>query len=110
MVYGIMNGQMIGRLISQGDKMAQLRYPTNNYYRKIEATIRKDFAQLPDNHGVGYGSTMFKMAGERHTFDTHGGGSQYSYRGIDCDWFWDIAWLEDVVVLEESSNEEEEEE
>ena len=89
--------------------MAQLRYPPNNYYRKIEATIRKDFMNLPDNNGVGYVSTMFKMAGERHTFDIHEG-SQYSYHCIEAGWYWDIAWLEDIVVLEESSNEEEEDE
>jgi len=89
--------------------MAQLRYnKLHNNYRKIEATIRKDFMGLPDNHGVGRNGEMGDMAGERHIFDTF---ESYQYHCIDGGgWYWDIAWLEDIVVLEESSNNEEEDE
>jgi len=87
--------------------MAQLRYPPNNYYRKIEATIRKDFMGLRDPNYLGVNNEMREMAGERHTFLNRGG---YSYDCLEGGWNWDISWLEDVVVLEESSNEEEEEE
>jgi len=85
--------------------MAQLKYTPKSSYKRIEATIRKDFMDLRDPNYLGKNNEMEKMAGNRYTFSN---GGEYSYNCLEMGWSWDIAWLEDIVVLEESSTDEEE--
>jgi len=82
--------------------MAQLRYNTTN--KIIEATIRKDFMDLPDNGHLGKNSEMEDEVGNRAVF-IHDWGRRYN--GRDIGWCWDISWLEDVVILNEQEEEEE---
>jgi len=80
--------------------MAQLRYKNTN--KRIEATIRKDFMDLPDNNHIGTNSDMEEMAGKRCKFEREYG---QRYNGIGIGWTWDIHWLEDVVILNEDEEE-----